>query len=257
MQPLRLHYLQADLHWEDFRANQQHLDQQLASLEGKSDLIILPEMFGSGFTMEPERVAQQMNGEGVNWMQDTARKMDSAIMGSLVIQEGPNYYNRLICAEADGAVSFYDKRHLFSHSGENKAYTPGHHHLILTIKGWRILTLICYDLRFPVWSRNIWNYDLLVYVANWPATRIEAWRALLKARAIENQAIVAGVNRVGNDPLGNDYPGMSAVYDMAGKLLYESGTEEEVGNVTLHHDVLSEYRNHFSFLHDMDRFQIG
>ncbi len=257
MQPLRLHYLQADLHWEDFRANQQNLDEKLSCLEGKADLILLPEMFGSGFTMQPERVAQEMSGEGVVWMQDTARKMDSAIMGSLVIQDGPNYYNRLICAEADGSVSFYDKRHLFSYAGEHKSYTAGQHHLILTIKGWRILGLICYDLRFPVWSRNVWHYDLLVYVANWPITRIEAWQTLLKARAIENQSYVAGINRVGVDPLGNQYPGLSGVYDMAGKLLHESGSQEALGNVVLQRDVLVDYRNHFSFLNDMDRFQIS
>ena len=256
MQPLRLHYFQADLYWEDFQANQQLIDQHLSPLQGKTDLILLPEMFGSGFTMEPARVAQEMSGPGVTWMQDTARKLDSAVMGSLVIQEGPNYYNRLICAEADGSVSFYDKRHLFSFAGENKSYTPGHHHLILTIKGWKILSLICYDLRFPVWSRNVWNYDLLVYVANWPATRIEAWQTLLRARAIENQSFVVGVNRVGVDPLGNAYPGLSAVYDMAGKLLHESGSQEELGNVTLQKDVLADYRSHFSFLNDMDRFQI-
>ncbi|HLF63082.1 MAG TPA: amidohydrolase [Saprospiraceae bacterium] len=257
MQPLRVHYLQTDLHWEDFQANRTHLEPKLSTLRGHSDLILLPEMFGSGFTMQPEQVAQEMSGEAVSWMQDMAKELDAAIMGSLVIKEDQNYFNRLICAESDGSVSFYDKRHLFSYGGEDKSYTPGRHHLILTIKGWRILGLICYDLRFPVWSRNVWNYDLLVYVANWPVTRIDAWQTLLKARAIENQSYVVGVNRVGSDPLDINYPGMSAVYDMAGNLLHESGSGEEIGAVTLQYDTLHDYRNHFSFLHDMDRFQIG
>lgn len=257
MQPLRVHYLQTDLHWENFPANRTHLEPKLTALGGHADLILLPEMFGSGFTMTPEHIAQEMSGEAVTWMQEMAKKLDTAIMGSLVIKEEQNYYNRLICAESDGSVSFYDKRHLFSYAGEHKSYSPGRHHLLLTIKGWRILGLICYDLRFPVWSRNVWNYDLLIYVANWPVTRIDAWKTLLKARAIENQAYVIGVNRVGEDPMHNHYPGNSAVYDMAGKLLHESGSVEETGSVILKHDVLQDYRGHFSFLNDMDRFQIN
>jgi predicted amidohydrolase len=197
-----------------------------------------------------------MSGEGVRWMQDKAKQLDTVIIGSLVIMDEDRFYNRLICAEADGSVSFYDKRHLFSYAGEHKAYASGHHHLILTVKGWRILPLICYDLRFPVWSRNVWNYDVLVYVANWPVARIDAWTALLRARAIENLAYVVGVNRTGADP-GNQYPGKSAVFDMAGNLLAESGTDEEVRKITLEHHTLHDFRVKFSFLHDMDRFQLS
>jgi predicted amidohydrolase len=257
MQPLRVHGVQTALHWEDFDANKDHFDGLLTQTRGETDLILLPEMFGSGFTMDPTRVAQEMNGDGVIWMQKTAVKLDCALMGSLVIKEEQNYYNRLICAEADGSVSYYDKRHLFTYAGEHKSYTAGHHHLIMTVHGWRVLGLVCYDLRFPVWSRNVWNYDLLVYVANWPAPRIDAWKTLLKARAIENQCYVIGVNRIGHDPAGNEYPGMSCAFDMSGKLLYDAGADEEILDVTLHHEPLHDHRRQFSFLHDMDRFQIG
>ena len=207
--------------------------------------------------MDPEHVAQEMSGEGVTWMRETAQRLDSALMGSLVIKEDQNYYNRLICAESDGSVNYYDKRHLFSYAGEHKKYASGHHHLILKIKGWRILGLVCYDLRFPVWSRNVWNYDLLIYVANWPDKRIDAWNTLLKARAIENLSYVAGVNRVGTDALGNNYPGQSVVYDMAGTPICSSGSEEDLGYVTLEHEKLADFRSHFTFLRDMDRFQIN
>jgi predicted amidohydrolase len=257
MQPLRVKYLQTELHWEDFSANRNRFTEKLQPLKGTADLILLPEMFGSGFTMQPEHVAQEMDGEGVQWMKEMAGKLGSAILGSLVIKDEGRYYNRLICAEGDGSVSYYDKRHLFSLAGENAAYTAGQHHLIMTIRGWRILTLICYDLRFPVWSRNVWNYDLLLYVANWPEPRIDAWKTLLKARAIENQAYVIGVNRTGSDPNGNKYPGNSLVYDMSGEVLHASGSEEETGSITLEHASLHAYRAKFSFLHDMDRFQIN
>jgi predicted amidohydrolase len=257
MQSLRVHIVQTDLYWEDFPANRAHIESKINPLKGTTDLILLPEMFGSGFTMEPTHVAQPMSGEAVTWMRSMAQTLNAALMGSLVIEEDGKHHNRLICAEPDGSISFYDKRHLFTLSGENKTYTQGHHHLIMTIKGWRILALICYDLRFPVWSRNVWNYDLLVYVANWPAPRIEAWKALLKARAIENQSYVIGVNRVGSDPNGHHYPGASSAFDMAGNLLYQAGTNEELVPLTLEPAPMREFRDRFAFLQDMDRFQIN
>lgn len=256
MQELRLLCLQADLHWQDFQANRQHMDRLLASAQGQPDVIILPEMFGSGFTMQPETVAQEMEGEAVQWMRDTAGKRNATLMGSLVIREGQHFLNRLVCAEPDGTINYYDKRHLFSYAGEHEHYTAGNHHLLITIKGWRIMTLICYDLRFPVWSRNVWNYDLLVYVANWPVQRIDAWKTLLKARAIENQAYVAGVNRVGTDPNGNVYSGQSVVYDMTGNILHACGESEETPLVVLDNDALTGFRGQFAFLQDRDRFYI-
>lgn len=256
MEPFHLTYLQIDLHWEDFPANQQRLDHYISALNQPSDLILLPEMFGSGFTMEPQHVAQEMNGPAVQWMGETAQKSGASIMGSLVIQEEGQYFNRLLCADPDGSIQYYDKRHLFSYAGEEKTYTPGNHHLILTIKGWRILPLICYDLRFPVWSRNVSGYDILVYVANWPTPRIDAWTALLKARAIENQCYVAGVNRVGEDPLGNQYSGQSAVFDMGGHVVIGSGDKEETRTAVLDHQVLTDYRKRYTFLPDRDHFTL-
>jgi predicted amidohydrolase len=256
MNALRVHYLQAALRWEDFPANRTQLDQQLTTITGDTDLIVLPEMFGSGFTMQPRRVAQTMSGPAVTWMLETARRRQAAVMGSLVIEDDGKYYNRLICADADGSIQYYDKRHLFTFAGEEKEYTAGQHHLLVTVNGWRILPLICYDLRFPVWCRNIFPYDVLVFVANWPKPRIEAWTALLKGRAIENQCYVIGVNRVGEDPGGNIYTGQSGVYDMGGTAIRVSGDQEEVGHVVLDYQALVDYRKRFAFLPDRDHFTI-
>lgn len=254
MQPLRLHYVQADLQWEDSHANLKHLSELISGLEG--DVILLPEMFSTGFTVDPQNVAEGMSGTAVTWMLEAARNSGAVVIGSLVIGDTDHYYNRLICAEPDGVLNYYNKRHLFTYAGEHHSFAPGKHHLLLTVKGWRILPLVCYDLRFPVWSRNTQQYDLLVYVANWPAPRIHAWTTLLQARAIENQCYVAGVNRVGEDPNGNHYSGQSAVYDMAGQPLRTSASAEEVGTIDLDAGALQVYRQRFPFLQDRDQFQI-
>jgi predicted amidohydrolase len=213
-------------------------------------------MFATGYSMQPDAVAQTMDGPAVEWMRSTAARTGAVIMGSLAIQADGDYYNRLIVAEPDDTLNYYDKRHLFSFAGEHEVYKPGTHQLLVTVKGWKIMPLVCYDLRFPVWSRNAEGYDLLVYVANWPTPRQEAWTVLLKARAIENQSYVVGVNRVGSDPNGNEYPGKSVVYDMAGRALHESDGEEDTGMAVLCHETLLEYRSRFAFLPDRDTFLI-
>jgi len=256
MESIRIHYLQVDLQWEDFPANKLHLTELISGIAGQTDLIVLPEMFTSGFSMKPETVAQEMDGPAVQWIQAMACETTAVIMGSLAIHQSGAYFNRLVVAHPDGSLSSYDKRHLFSFAGEHAVYTSGKHHLLINVKGWKIMPLVCYDLRFPVWSRNTEDYDILVYVANWPKPRIEAWRTLLKARAIENQCYVVGVNRIGEDPNGNEYTGNSALYDMAGRALHESGEGEDIATVTICHDTLTEYRSKFAFLPDRDQFQI-
>jgi predicted amidohydrolase len=256
MESLRLHYLQVNLQWEDFRANETHLSRLIEGIAGQTDLIILPEMFATGYSMRPDVIAQEMDGPAVEWMRTSASQTNAVVMGSLAIHADGKYYNRLVVADPDGSVSHYDKRHLFTFAGEHEVYSPGSHQLLVTVKGWKIMPLVCYDLRFPVWSRNTHNYDLLVYVANWPTPRKEAWTALLKARSIENQCYVVGVNRVGSDPNGNEYPGKSVVYDMAGRVLHESEEKEDTGMAVMCHDTLVEYRSRFAFLQDQDQFDI-
>ena len=254
--PLRICYLQTVLHWEDYPANEVHFAHLLDRLEDQVDLILFPEMFGTGYLMKPERIAQPMDGPAVRWMTQVAHERQAVLIGSLAVEDETGYHNRMICAEPDGMISHYDKRHLFTFAGEHEQYTAGSHQLLITVKGWRIMPLICYDLRFPVWSRNVSGYDVLLYVANWPTPRVHAWTTLLKARAIENQSYVVGVNRIGEDENGNTYPGRSAVYDMAGLPMHESDDREDMPTITLDFPSLKAYREKFAFLPDSDRFQI-
>ncbi|MDX1476169.1 MAG: amidohydrolase [Saprospiraceae bacterium] len=249
-------YIQPDLIWEDWQANITNLDRLIAQLDQQVDLLLLPEMFASGFAIEPQRVAQDMSGAVVQWLTHTAARMQCVCMGSQVIVEEGRYYNRLLSVAPDGTLAHYDKRHLFSYAGENEHYIPGNHRLIQSVKGWQVCPLVCYDLRFPVWSRNDVDYDVLIYVANWPAPRVEAWKALLRARAIENLCYVVGVNRVGEDPLSNRYVGASSAYDMTGHLICASPAEEDVRTITLNLAALRQFRSEYNFLADRDRFTI-
>lgn len=256
MADLSVGIIQPDLIWENWRANAEAIERLIDGLQAPVDLVLLPEMFGSGFSMTPDKIAQDMEGPAVQWMSQTATTLQASLMGSLVIEDDGHYYNRLIHATPGGSLSYYDKRHLFTYAGEDKNYAGGNHRLITTVKGWRICPLVCYDLRFPVWSRNDLDYDLLVYVANWPAPRIEAWSALLKARAIENLSFCIGVNRVGSDPLGNDYLGASSAYDHAGTLLHDCGAEEAVAVVRLDKGAMEKFREQYNFLADRDSYTI-
>ena len=253
MESLRVTLIQTELFWEDKTANLQNFTQILERLPDATDLIILPEMFNSGFTMHPERVAETEEGDTVTWLKTMAGKFQAAITGSLVIEENNNYYNRLFFVFPDGSFQTYDKKHTFTLAGEHKSYASGEERLLVTYKDWKICPLICYDLRFPVWARNTEEYDVLLYVANWPRPRISAWDALLKARAIENMAYCIGVNRIGEDVNQNMYSGHSAVYDVLGNTLFFS-EKEETATVTLKKEHIDYYRSKLKFLQDRDDF---
>lgn len=261
MSDLRVLALQADLVWHDAAANLRHFDALLAAQQTPADVVVLPEMFASGFTMTPEAVAESMDGPSVRWMQQTAASRDALVLGSLVIATEDGYRNRLIAALPDGSLHWYDKRHLFRMAGEHNHYTSGDQHLVVSFRGWRIRPLVCYDLRFPVWSRRIANYpardyDLLIYVANWPARRVHHWEALLRARAIENQAWVIGVNRVGQDGAGVVYSGGSSITDPLGQTVANASGGEASLRAELSLSAMQDYRQQFPAWQDADSFEL-
>lgn len=252
MQDLRITTVQTDLTWEDKKANLAQFDLKFQPLQGKTDLIILPEMFTTGFTMNANTMAESMDGPTIKWMAAKADSLNCVITGSLIIEENGHYFNRLIWMSPDGTIQYYDKRHLFTLAKEHKVYTAGKKKLIVTHKGWKICPLICYDLRFPAWSRNQEDYDLLLYVANWPKPRAHHWKALLMARAIENQCYLAGVNRVGVDEKNNSYTGDSAVIDYKGSLRYQVSEVPDVFTTTLSYEEQQRFRAKLNFLPDRD-----
>jgi predicted amidohydrolase len=218
---------------------------------------VLPEMFTTGFTMKPEKVSEKMDGFTVSWMQKIALDKQTAICGSLVITEKGNYYNRLVFVHPSGKIETYDKRHSFTLAGEDKVYTSGAEKLIVNYKGWKICPLICYDLRFPIWARNTENYDLLIFMANWPVIRIKAWETLLKARSIENMCYVIGVNRTGKDANNYDYSGNSLVLDFLGDELSQlENNKTGIVTTTLVKTEQDSVRKKLGFLNDMDTFKI-
>ncbi len=250
---LRTALVQSPLVWEEPEANRQHFSKVLRQVASDTDLIIMPEMFNTGFTMHPEHVAQEEGPKTVDWMLQKALENNAAVVGSLPFYENDNYTNRLFFVEPNGKTTFYDKRHTFTLAGEDQVYTAGIEKLTVDFKGFKICPLVCYDLRFPVWSRNTEDYDILIYVANWPSPRITAWDALLKARAIENMAYCIGVNRIGSDEVGNEYIGHSAIYDVLGEPVAFSETEEIV-YATLSKEHITSTRKKFKFLEDRDSF---
>lgn len=257
MKDLNISLAQTHLHWEKTSDNLAMYSDLLEAHISDTDLIILPEMFTTGFSMNPAGLAEFMDGGSVQWMKRQAKKFDCVVTGSLIIKDQNKYYNRLIWMPPDGQFNVYDKRHLFSMAGEDGCYQKGDKRLIVDLLGWKICPLICYDLRFPVWSRNTIDYDLLIYIANWPVMRIEAWKALLKARAIENQSYVIGLNRIGYD--GNDYPysGNSQIYDGSGRLLNDLGNEENIYSCVLSKKSGDSIKNKLPFLRDRDHFSIN
>ncbi|OIQ29984.1 MAG: nitrilase family protein [Bacteroidetes bacterium MedPE-SWsnd-G2] len=255
--PLQVAIIQTSLAWENPSANRIQLKKKIEAITAPYQLIVLPEMFTTGFTMNVEAVAERMNGETISWMKDIAVNTNAAIMGSLIIKEDSNYYNRLVFITAEGAVQHYDKRHLFTLAGEEKVFTAGNDKLIIEYNGWRICPLICYDLRFPVWARNTEDYDVLIYVANWPQPRIKAWDALLQARAIENITYCIGVNRVGLDGNNHNYSGHSAVFNELGDRLDNFIAETEASQViSLSKERLLKTRQKLNFLNDKDQFTL-
>lgn len=252
---LTIELVQTHLLWENPQANRAALQSKIESLQNTADLIILPEMFTTGFTMNAAPFAETMDGETTQWMKEIAQKRNTAVTGSIIINVKDRFFNRLLFVEPNGAITHYDKRHTFTLAGEDRVYEKGLQKIIINYKGWKICPQICYDLRFPVWSRNTEGYDFLYYVANWPKPRINAWDTLLQARAIENMCYCAGVNRVGIDGYGHEYTGNSAVYNMLGTPLATSRNEETVV-VRLDKEQLTLYRQKLRFLEDMDKFTL-
>jgi len=267
MNDLRISLIQTDLHWEKPQDNRRRFEEKIEQLQA-SDLIVLPEMFTTGFSMASSQLSEQMDGGSIAWMKGMASSSGAVICASLIIEENGSFYNRLIWMRPDGTFAQYDKRHLFRMAEEDQHFSPGQEKLIVELKGWKICPLICYDLRFPVWSRNTYHtdrktyarpaYDLLLYLANWPAPRAAAWSKLLLARAIENQVYVAGVNRIGTD--GNDvaYSGGSTLIDAKGEPIWEAavGAEEAI-TLEIDKDSLDAFRKKFPLGMDADDFTLG
>ncbi len=252
---MKITLIQTDLLWNDPAGNRARFEQKIAEA-GSADLIVLPEMFSTGFCTQPRLAAEPLGGETLPWMKRIAQKTDCALAGSVAVEENGNYFNRFYFVKPDGSVSQYDKRHLFTYGGEHKEFTAGDKRVIVEYKGWRILLQICYDLRFPVWSRNRNDYDLALYTANWPTPRVDAWSVLLRARAIENLCYVAGINRTGTDP-NCSYCGKSALLDFKGQTLadVEPG-KEALLSAELDADALRDFRKNFPALQDADRFSL-
>jgi len=253
---LRVTMIQAELAWQDPAANRAVFASHFRGLAGHTDLIVLPEMFSTGFSMEAERLAETMDGPTVGWLREQAVALGCAITGSLIILEEGRYYNRLVWAGPDGALQHYDKRHLFRTAEEQRHFAAGSRRLTLEHRGWRICPLVCYDLRFPVWSRNRGDYDLLIYVANWPARRTSAWRTLLRARAIENVSYVVGVNRIGRDGNGATYTGDSVAVDFLGQPLAGDRGGDFAETAVLDRELLRAYRTGFPVHLDADAFVV-
>jgi predicted amidohydrolase len=269
MSQLRFTLIQTNLHWENKSANLQMLEEKINSIQQPSQIVILPEMFSTGFSMQAEQLAEDINGATIEWMKHVAATKKIILTGSLIIKDNGQYFNRLIWMLPNGEFAYYNKRHLFAYAGENQHYTAGNKRLIASVNGWKINLQVCYDLRFPVWARQtptqpmpqgegfVPEYDVLIYVANWPERRIHAWRSLLIARAIENQCYVIGVNRVGHDGNSIFHSGNSMVIDAMGEVLYEKEFEEDVHSITLSKEKLNEVRMKLPFLKDADEFRIA
>lgn len=250
--------IQSDLIWENPQLNRLHFSEKIEKIEGPTDLIILPEMWTTGFTMQAKELAEEHEGETLQWMKTIAKRRQVAVTGSVIIKANNKYYNRLFFVYPSGEYAYYDKRHTFTLAGEHKTYTSGTQKLIVTYKGFKICPLICYDLRFPVWARNVEQYDVLIYVANWPKRRILAWDTLLQARAIENMSYCIGVNRMGKDGNNYEYVGHSVVFDVLGKQISTSNLEEEfVETIILEKEHISSNRDQLQFLNDRDAFNLG
>ena len=262
MSALTFTLIQTALHWEDREANLQMLEAKIRSIAQPTHIVVLPEMFTTGFSMKPEVFAEKMDGPTVAWMRQLAAEKRVIITGSLMIEEEGRYYNRLIWMQPNGSMGHYDKRHLFAMGEEDAHYTGGSQRFIASVNGWKIQCNICYDLRFPAWARQQYaaaggfEYDVLLYVANWPDRRNHAWKTLLQARAIENQCYVVGVNRVGHDGHGVYHTGDSMVCNALGEVLYHKSDDEDIITITLQRAELEAVREKLPFWKDADRFDL-
>ena len=257
MRDLRVTLVQSMLHWEDAAANRAMFGEKLAALKGTTDLIVLPEMFTTGFSMRSKELAETMAGATVQWMKEQAKTTEAAIYGSVIIAEAGNFFNRGLFVTPSGQVSHYDKRHLFRMAEEKDNYERGKERVIVELNGWRILLQVCYDLRFPVFARNRGDYDLILYVANWPEARRYPWSQLLIARAIENQSYVIGANRVGMDGKGHHYTGDSVAIDPKGQVIVAcEASHESIESCVLDRSALEDFRNAFPVEKDADDFSL-
>lgn len=253
MQHLKVTLVQTDLAWEDPKTNRRQIGLLLKKIEQPTNVIVLPEMFSTGFSLQPKSLAEKPNGTTTKWMASWAARLNAALVGSVIVKENNQYYNRLIWMPPTGLAQYYNKKHLFTLAGEQHSYTAGTERLIIkNYMGWNICPLICYDLRFPEWARNTAEIDLLVYVANWPAPRIDAWTNLLQARSIENQCYTVGVNRIGKDGENNLYNGNSGVYDFKGNAMLRIADSPFVHTITLEKKPMKTFRQKYPFLEDMD-----
>lgn len=257
MQTLSVSIIQAELHWHDPERNREQFAVAIQSIDQPTDLIVLPEMFTTGFTMDADAHAEDMDGKSIAWMREMAVASNASICGSLIIEEDGKHYNRFVQIPPQGGLTSYDKRHLFRLADEQRHFAAGTERVTFELNGFRICPMVCYDLRFPVWSRNRGDYDVLLYVANWPSRRHFAWETLLRARAIENLSYVVGVNRNGTD--GNDLPyiGGSCVVDFLGADLADLQDQNGIATVTLDHQAISAFRERFAFDKDADEFTLG
>ena len=273
MSALTFTLIQTSLHWEDKASNLQMLEEKINSITEKTQVVVLPEMFSTGFSMNPELLAETMDGETISWMKRLAAAKKVILTGSVIIQENGSYYNRFVWMQPNGEFGYYNKRHLFAFAQEDKHYSPGTERFIASANGLKVLLMVCYDLRFPVWARQIspltpqqkredvdtkdvFEYDILIYVANWPERRSTAWKTLLQARAIENQCYVIGVNRVGEDGNAIYHSGDSMVVSPLGEVLYHKANDEDIFTITLKKEDLDDVRRKFQFWRDADDFQI-
>jgi predicted amidohydrolase len=267
MSKLHVTCIQSSLHWQDKEANLKMFDEKIRAIEGYTEIVVLPEMFSTGFSMQPEVYAESMDGPTVSWMKKLSAEKRVIITGSVIIREEDKFYNRLIWMLPNGEYGVYDKRHLFGYAQEDAHYSQGNKRLVASVKGWRVNLMVCYDLRFPVWARqsnSFFNpmediepeYDLIIYAANWPERRAHAWKTLLQARAIENQCYVVGLNRVGSDGNEISYSGDSMIIDPLGEVLVTNHGEEKNLSAILEKKHLQEVRTKFPFLKDADKFII-
>jgi len=276
MSSLTLSLIQTNLYWEDTKANLDMLESKINSITKKTEVVILPEMFTTGFSMQPKKFAETMDGKAMQWMKRISADKKVIVTGSLMMEDGGNYYNRMVWMLPNGQMGCYDKRHLFANGNEHNHYLPGHKRLIASVKGWRVNLQICYDLRFPVWARQsqplhtngegdngkpdgdvqAFEYDLLILVANWPEPRNHAWKTLLQARAVENQCFVAAVNRVGTDANGLYHSGDSMLVNPMGHPIYQKAHDEDIATITINKNELEEVRTKFPFYKDADPFRI-
>ncbi len=248
--------IQYDISWENKEENITKIEKLLGDIPSSTDIILLPEMFTSGFSMSVDALAEKMNGNTVNWMKSTAKSLNKIVAGSIIIDDNNQYRNRFLWVEPDGNIQFYDKRHSFGLGDEDQYFTSGNIQKIIEYKDWKIFPLICYDLRFPEWIKNNMGYDLIINVANWPSVRAEHWKLFLKSRAVENQAYVFGLNRIGTDVKNRHYSGDSAIVNFNGELMSMAGEVETILTAKFSKSKLEKYRKSYPFLKDQDKFQL-